>query len=594
MRLSKVSVRNFRSIARLENVRIQPVQALVGENNCGKSNLLRAIKCFLTPGAGGADAQDFRDPQQRILIECEFSDLVAHERQRLRPYLLGDRVILRKELWLSADERGRQQVKAEYHGYQAEPADVRYSVTKLEAAEGRVHWGRAAEAAGLAAESTGPDGKVTKASFARALEHYLSQNEVEYDRPTLGATQALGIPQNLLASLPQFFLLPAITDYSNEIDKRSSTTVFRQLMADLSERLLRTDPQFAEVERALERVKGLFNGDAAAGARLAALGTVESEIRDLARCLMPSVNAVSLSVEIDPPKDIFSKGIAIRVDDGVMTDVLDKGNGLQRTLIFALLQLLIRAGKARAPAGRSRPIFLAIEEPELYIHPHCQRLIFNVLRAFAGDGQEEPVSADQVLYTTHSPAFVDVADYHRICVLRKLDAATGTVAKQCPEGVLGDPDERKAFKILTSFGLRHNEVFFARDAVLVEGEEDAIAVIATARKLGRIRELPEEIGLSIVVGDGKGELAKFQKILNAFDLKYGVLLELDGKPEEDKQNAPILENLSGNRVSRLPKKLETLLGIGHFEDVRHAKRFFADPNNISAELEGVVAALLPV
>src|SRR5690606_37871268 len=127
---------------------------------------------------------------------------------------------------------------------------------------------------------------------------------------------------------------------------------------------------------------------------------------------------------------------------------------------------------------------------------------------------------------------------------------------QAARGVLGDPEDRKVFKTLTCFGLKHNEVFFARDAIIVEGPEDEIAVIATARKLGRITELPDEIGVSIVVTNGKGDVPKFQKVLNAFGLEYGVMLEMDGKDDNDDENSRIQALLNGNRVSKIPGKLE--------------------------------------
>ncbi len=106
--------------------------------------------------------------------------------------------------------------------------------------------------------------------------------------------------------------------------------------------------------------------------------------------------------------------------------------------------------------------------------------------------------------------------------------------------------------------------------------------------------MPDEIGVSIVVTGSKGEIPKYQRILNAFGLQYAVMLELDGMADEHPQNAPILAELNGNRVARIPNKLETLLGLNrHFEDQREARQFFSDPNNINADMEAVVAQLLP-
>jgi len=89
-------------------------------------------------------------------------------------------------------------------------------------------------------------------------------------------------------------------------------------------------------------------------------------------------------------------------------------------------------------------------------------------------------------------------------------------------------------------------------------------------------------------------VAKFQKVWNAFGLSYGVLVELDGKPKEDKQTAPILENLNENRIAIVPNRIEDVLKVGgHFNDQRHAKEFFSISENINAEMEGLVTALLP-
>lgn len=597
MRLTKISIQNFRSIRNSGDIAVEPLQALVGENNCGKSNILRAIQCFLSPGAGGMLPSDFNEADSPAVIECEFSGLSDDEKKHLRRYLLGDKVILRKELTIFEDNaRDKTTVKAEYHGYQAEPKHAFLSAPKLEAASsgGRVNWKAIAESHGILEYVQSADGRVTKATYVAGINRFLTENDVEYDEPVLGETQALGIPQNLLAALPEFYLLPAITDYSDEVDRRSSTSVFRRLMANLSDRIMKADPRFNELEAALKQVRDLLNCvNANAGPmRLTSIAGVENSLRDVLKKLMPSVNSVNLGVEVDTSKDIFAKGVSIKIDDGVVTDVIDKGHGMQRSLVFSLLQMLIKAG---APDG-NRPILLAIEEPELYIHPHCQRLIFRVLREFAGlDADDnEPTGSDQVIYATHSPAFVEVWNYERIGVVRKPSLPVGTIVRQAPKGILGTSTDRKTFKMLTSFGLKHNEVFFARDAIIVEGPEDEIGIIATARKLGRIEELPDEVGVSVIVTNGKGDIPKFQTILNAFTFGYGVLLELDGHGEDHSQTAPIIEALNGNRVAKVPNRLEDALGIGrHFDDQRHAKQFFSDPNNINGAMETIVQTLLP-
>jgi putative ATP-dependent endonuclease of OLD family len=294
MRLSKLRIQNYRSIIDSGEVRIEALQALVGENNSGKSNCLRALQCFLTSGAGGMEAQDFNNPEAPSIIECEFTGLSEDETKRLRPYLLGDKVVLRKELRIYDDEvKGRRIVKAEYHGYQAEPRDTWLSLAKIEEAYGtRPKWEDLVANHALPDYFCNSEGKVNKASYKIGLERYLLENDVGFDAPELAATHALGIPQNLLSALPELYLLPAITDYSDEIDRRSSNTVFRRLMADLSDRIMSADPRHRELEEALERVRALLNCSTVVGApnRLEALGGVETSLRDVMKKLGTSKN----------------------------------------------------------------------------------------------------------------------------------------------------------------------------------------------------------------------------------------------------------------------------------------------------------------
>ena len=463
MRLVKLSIKNFRSIKKIDGLRIESLQGFVGENNAGKSNILRAIGCFLSARSGGMMPDDFNDPEQLATIEAEFDSLSESERKRLRTYLIGERLILQKRLSIDQDDRsGRTKVISEYHGYRAEPRNWWLSTTKIiKEKGGRPKWREIATEHGILDYVLGDDGKVNKASYESGLDRLLQEREdIEYDKPELGQTQALGIQQNLLASLPEFYLLSAITDYSNEIDRRSSSTVFRRLMADLADRIMRADPRYSEIETTLIRLRQLLNpaAEEEKTQRLDALSRVEVTLRDTIERLMPGIEGVQLAVEVEESKEIFSKGVSIKVDDGVLTDVLAKGHGMQRSIVFALLQMLIRSGQEQ---GEARPIILAIEEPELYIHPHAQRLIYRVLKEFAGLTDDEHVASgtDQVIYTTHSPAFVDISRYERIGVVRK-EPSIGTTIRQCAVGALGSVEERKGFKLLTSFGLKHNELFF--------------------------------------------------------------------------------------------------------------------------------------
>jgi len=599
MRLSQLRIKNFRSFKDSGDIRIEPLQSFVGENNAGKSNVLAAIEVFLTSGTGGVSADDYNDANQPIIITATFSDLSAAERRPpLRKYLLGDKLILEKQIALVPDKKNpaKKKPEAEYHGYIALPRDWWLSADGVLKEKGdRPKWKEIAEEHGFIDLVRDAKGFVNRPSYEAGTTKYLELHpEVEFVEPVPGETQALGLQPVLLDALPSFHLLPAITDYSDEIDKRATSTSFRRLMSDLSERILKADPRYQEITASIKRLTNLLNAPREgeirpdADARLAVLESVEGRIRDLIAKLMPMVAKVHLDVLVDEVPEVFSRGVSVRIDDGKDTDVLYKGHGMQRCVVFALLQALVMnqrgqlvpQGEAQGGPAKISTIILGIEEPELYIHPQIQRAIFSVLKEFA--------HLDQVLYVTHEPAFVDLANYHEIAVVRKPSVQSGSKVTQCEKGVLGDPEERKGFQFFNSFGVQQNEMFFARNVVLVEGDQDLIAVLAIGRHLGLFKEFPEEIGYSIVKAGNKEEMPKFMKVLAAFGIPFVVLHELDGDPHRA-INTTIKGLLGGNRSVELPQRLEEAAGhAGHFGKDYVAMQFFRNPAVVKQEFKDVV------
>ena len=422
--------------------------------------------------------------------------------------------------------------------------------------------------------------------------------------PDISETQALGLSAVAVSNLPRFYLLKAVTDYSNEIDRRSSSTTFRRLMADLSDRILKKDENYNKINKALNTITALLNemeeeyeDEDGKIERLGAMAVVEEKIKSLLSNLIPGVERVRLKVLMEDIQSIFSRGVELSIDDGVETDVLMKGHGLQRCVVFTLLQTLIFNERNQLVEGETPnefPLILAIEEPELYIHPQIRKLFYDVLIDFS--------QTDQVLYTTHSTHFIDVHEYHNISLVQKC-SLNGTQI-QCSdnsafEGLL--EDERKMFKGLARFNSEINELFFARNVLLVEGPEDKMAVTETLRKQEKIKYRTEEINISIVVAGGKPAMPFIIRVLNSFRINYVVLCDSDiemgmnpnAKAVKEKENQAIAELTKSGKIVIFPFKLEATVGKpGHFKDQYEAFQFFSDLNNINANLEGIVNSVV--
>lgn len=77
MRISKITVKNFRSLKGVE-IECRQFNVLIGQNNHGKTNLLDAIQWFYKPTGLGA-VQEIRhvdaDEDEEVFVEIEFSDV---------------------------------------------------------------------------------------------------------------------------------------------------------------------------------------------------------------------------------------------------------------------------------------------------------------------------------------------------------------------------------------------------------------------------------------------------------------------------------------------------------------------------------------
>lgn len=600
MKLRSIHVQNYRSLLNTNEFPIKNLFAIVGENNSGKSNILRSIEILTSAGAGGVVKKDFFDPTQTIKIRATFCELTKTDKRNWQKYLVKDSLTIEKQISIETDSRtGKEKVSGEFHGYLAEPKDWFLSVPKIIEKFPKPDWSKIAKENKLP-DYFHEDGKCNKTIFTKALSKFFDEVDVAYDEPNLSSTQALGLESNVVATLPQVYLLPAIADYSSEIDRRSTSTTFHKLMSDLARRIIAKDPKYHEVQEAIEKIKKLLNvEDGKDSTRLKALGTVEERISSLLQKMMPSIRGVTLTVVMDEVADIFSKGVGISIDDGVLTEVLAKGNGLQRCIVFTLLQTLIlnekgelfnkKDDKTKSDGAAQTSIILAIEEPELYIHPQLAKLIFDVLQEFS--------KTDQVIYTTHSPTYIDPAQYENISIVSKTDPKAGTVVKTCDLSAFKDLKDRKLFQGLARVSPEASELFFARRVLLVEGIEDLIAVTATLEKHKKINVRTEEIDWTVIICGGKPGIPFFQRLLNAFGIKYSVLHDVDIHSQMKKSDMEVNERqnneiklLAGKMpVHTFPIKLEHTIGLSsHLSDRYHAHEFFSDPARITKDLEAII------
>src|SRR5690606_27042550 len=128
---------------------------------------------------------------------------------------------------------------------------------------------------------------------------------------------------------------------------------------------------------------------------------------------------------------------------------------------------------------RPRGLLLLVEEPETYLHPQMCRRMRDVLLGMARSGTA------QVICTTHSPPFIDLADRHDgIVLVTKTNGVTRYTQRTHDVFATSDgSDDRARLRMLLNFDAAANEAFFADRVCLVEGDSEIAALDAIGRRL---------------------------------------------------------------------------------------------------------------
>jgi AAA15 family ATPase/GTPase len=170
-----------------------------------------------------------------------------------------------------------------------------------------------------------------------------------------------------------------------------ATTICGNLLKEIANGFIET-ADYADYRTKFNQV---FN-DPSSGLRRELL-VIEQKVQQV---FSEQFGAASIAFHFDELKiDSFFKNTTINVNDGIETPMHEKGNGMQRAVALALLQVYAEElTKHPDDANLKKPFFLFIDEPEICLHPRGQEKLLNALLEIS--------KTKQVFLTTHSPYFL--------------------------------------------------------------------------------------------------------------------------------------------------------------------------------------------
>lgn len=559
MRIRRLEIHNYRSIKDL-TLECLPLVSMLGPNNHGKSNILSALEYFLTGSFKPAETDFFqhRDADDdELWIEATFEELTEQEANTFRRYLLADDTIRVRKITRITEGGG---LETRYNGYVGQPAE-----SWLQAEKAGELTSRDAINATPLKDLIPESGRLTKAIIEEAQQCYINEHRDQLNvSPILESGNFLGQKNIAAGILPELLLVPAVRDLNDEI-KVKTTTVFGRLLNRAIQGMAQRDPRFAQARQQLADVIAslMQRMEGAEPSTPNELAVLERGIEDELRTWEVQVN-----IEISPPEleKLFELGTDVFLDDGVRTSAIRKGHGLQRALMFALIRAWSKALRAEAQSTeemaarkRSNSVIFAVEEPELFLHPHAQRRLFQSLQEIAG------ASEHQVLLCTHSPLFIDMDEYRQIAIVHRENPQAGTSIRQCKRELFagdGLDDRKKRFRLAHWINPERAEMFFCRKAVFVEGETERVLLPYLAHRMDILH--PE---VSVIDCGSKHNLPFYIELAQAFGIRYAVIHDEDPLPDpvpdgwsEDKCKA---SQRTFDLNSKIQSLIETPLGGCH-------------------------------
>jgi AAA15 family ATPase/GTPase len=289
--------------------------------------------------------------------------------------------------------------------------------------------------------------------------------------------------------LPKFEYIHT-RQYFEDFTKYNQKSAVGIMLSSVIEEILNDDPKYRAFRNTFE---DLFNSeDSAVSGHFRALGeSVKIHLeKQFSEC--SKVYFEVLSPEFN---DLLKKFETV-VDDGIETYASEKGDGMQRALMLAVIQAYADYRKARDDAGKSFLFF--IDEAELHLHPTAQRKLKNVLL-------ELSMQLDQVFISTHSSVFVaDSSASESVFKTEKID---------CRTEIFRTDDADKPYIIYDLLGGSPADLLLPRNFLIVEGPSEFELLTRVIK-----RHYADQPPIQIISAEGDTHQAK--RSINAISKAY--------------------------------------------------------------------------
>ncbi|WP_041638839.1 ATP-dependent nuclease [Anoxybacillus flavithermus] len=500
--ISRVKIKNFRNFRDID-ISLSHKQVIIGENNVGKTNFLRAIQLILDPTLSDEDRylteSDFFDGLENPMENGEDIEIIieirGYEHNKNILSVLSDATI--------SDDPPTLRLTYRYYPIEKEDGtkDYEYIIFQginpdnLFKHSHRKYLNMRVINAIRDVESE------LRNSRRSPINQLLKQYEID-------KTELKEIAEKLKQRSDEVLTLDEIKDLTQKINERFKKVIGVQPDSLVSLETIDIDPN-----RILNTLK-LMMGDKKRPTSETSLG-----LNNLLYIALILLLLEDRTIPTFLKKEKFEE-LLQKSGSNILTSSYEKNDNdnyfLKGDLSKNELKQLYSFMDMHNPINEGFTI-LAIEEPEAHLHPTLQRIIY----------RDVMVGNSSVLMTTHSPHITSVAPINSIVHMRWTN--NGTQVHTTSNLSLTPTEKRDLERYLD---VKRGEIYFGKGVILVEGIAEEYLIPRFAELLDK----PLDQKGIVVCNINSTNFAPYVKFLDALGIPYVVItdgdyyiLEEDGK-----------------------------------------------------------------
>ncbi|GAB4075205.1 ATP-dependent endonuclease [Barrientosiimonas marina] len=498
MRLHSIEIEGFR---RHYSTKVQCSDAtfLIGANNVGKSSILRAIK-YLLNDTKTINTHDYfcilnengenRQVSDEVVITGEFRNVpeeaynwIGFNEHRLFKYDTfekdnesGLRFFYRKTY-----RPDQKSCTIEMKQFKSNKKEI---FSECKTIQDYINNGIDREIFEYLFPNKQDDQNVTELML-RNLEAYGIEGLFNIQQETEWSENPGGISGNVSHRLPKFLL---ISDDANSEELSGNNGALMETLNELFNDIRNESENFIQAQHYLSKLAEELdpNDDKSDFAKL---------LTDLNRIVGDIFPETSFSAQanLSDADKVIKPNFDVQLGSNINTSIEYQGSGVIRSAIFAMLRYKsIRENKKKESGKYVRPLLIAFEEPEIYLHPQAAIQMRDTIYDLAMEPE------NQIICTTHSPYMIDLSK-NTGQVLNNIFLDTTTIehnGSETPiELVSSNPfnvseaftnllnEDQSYVKMLLKIDDNVSRIFFTKNVLIIEGDTEEVVIRETLSRM---------------------------------------------------------------------------------------------------------------